>query len=798
VLANEQVINGGYCWRHEDTLVEKKWLKQWFLKITDYADELLDSLPDLEWPEKIKTMQANWIGRSEGAEISFAVDGHDEEVQVFTTRPDTIYGVTFMVVAPEHLLVDKITTPEQKAAVDTYVKEAEKKSDIDRMSESREKTGIFTGAYAVNPVNKEKIPIWIADYVLMGYGTGAIMAVPAHDDRDNEFAKKFDLPIKQVILEEFIDKLIPPRADVETKFRRAVQCIIKHPTEDTYLLLKKLKWQTESYSLVNGGIDGEETVEDAAKREMLEESGLTNIVSMKSVGEPYIAEFYHEMKKENVRAEMHTVEVTIKDLTAVDISEEEAGINEQMWVSSKELIEKVHGEGIQRILEEYFGGERTLGHEGIMVNSGPYDGTPSFEAREKVVAELEGLKAGEAKTTYRMRDWLVSRQRYWGAPIPIIHCEKDGAVAVPEDQLPVILPPVENYEPRGDGKSVLAHVPEWYNVECPKCGGPAVRETDTLDGYVCSSWYLFRYADASNDQAPWDPAKANYWAPLDYYCGGDHAVAHLLYVRFWTKFLRDQGMLNFGEPIKELIYNGYINAADGTKMSKSKGNVVDPLDLIDQGYGADALRVYELFIGPYEQDAAWDPKGIAGSYRFLSRVWVLAQEYLASDHAEGAAQQDVLVATHKAIKRVSLDLGRQSFNTAVAALMELVNDLYKFKTNGFTDKGAWQFALTSLLQLLQPLAPHTAQELWQQMGNEDMVHDRMWPEWDENYLVTDMITVVVQVNGRLRAQLQLPKDVSQEDAVSAAKADEKVKAHLGAGEPKKTIYVPGKLVNFVV
>lgn len=644
VLANEQVINGGYCWRHEDTMVEKKWLKQWFFKITDYADELLDGLDALDWPEKIKAMQRNWIGKSKGAEVRFQISddrGQNKEpdITVFTTRPDTIYGATFLVLAPEHPLVREITSAEQSDVVEDYIREASLKSDIDRMSESREKTGVFTGAHAVNPATNEEIPVWIADYVLMGYGTGAIMAVPGHDERDSEFAKKFELPIVQVV----------------------------------------------------------DTGEDIAA-------------------------------------------------------------------------------------------------EGTMTNSGEFDGMSSSEAREKIVAKLDGA---EEKTNYRMRDWLISRQRYWGAPIPIIHCEKDGAVAVPEDQLPVELPPVENYEPKGDGKSVLAHVPEWYNVDCPKCGGPAVRETDTLDGYVCSSWYIFRFADASNDQAAWDPAKANYWAPMDFYCGGDHAVAHLLYVRFWTKFLSSIGMLEFDEPIKQLVYNGYINAHDGQKMSKSKGNVVDPLELIDQGYGADALRVYELFIGPYEQDAAWDPKGIAGTYRFLSRVWTLTQEFLESDTKQGAENRDVIVSMHKAVKRITDDLERHSFNTAVAALMEYVNELYKLKVAGFEDKFNWHNALTTLTQLLEPFAPHIAQELWQQLGHEGYVHDPIWPTWDNEYLVQDTITVVVQVNGKVRAELSLPKDVGQEDAIKAALENEKVREYV-TGEPKKTIYVPGKLVSLVV
>lgn len=644
VLANEQVINGGYCWRHEDTLVEKKWTKQWFFKITDYADELLDGLEDVNWPEKIKAMQRNWIGRSVGALVRFESDG-GEPVEVFTTRPDTLFGATFLVLAPEHPLVASLTTDEHKQRVEQYVTEAQKKSDIDRMNESREKTGVPTGGYAVNPATKERIPVWVADYVLMGYGTGAIMAVPAHDERDHAFANAFDLPIVRVV---------------------------KNDADD---------------------------------------------------------ECTHD--------------------------------------------------------------------EGTMINSGEYDGLTSDQAREKIVADLKEAGVAEEKTNYRMRDWLISRQRYWGTPIPIVHCEKDGAVAVPDDQLPILLPEVESFEPTGDGRGVLAQNDDWVNTTCPTCGGPARRETDTLDGYVCSSWYLFRYADTHNDQAPWDPAKANYWLPVDFYCGADHAVAHLLYVRFWTKVMQENGLMNVGEPIKQLVYNGYINAADGSKMSKSKGNVVDPVELIDQGYGADALRIYELFIGPYDQDAVWDPKGIAGSYRLLNRAWTLVQEYLEAQQSDGQVGRDIHVSTHRTIKRVTADMERHSFNTAVAALMEFINDLYKFKTAGFADKGAWQFALSSFAQLLEPFAPHTASELWVLLGHEDNVHQAGWPEWDENYLVSDTITVVVQVNGKLRTNLQVAAGTAEAAIIAAAKADPKVQAFL-SGEPKKTVYVPGKLVNFVV
>ena len=557
VLANEQVENG-HCWRC-GSLVEKKSMKQWFFKITEYADSLLDEIEDLDWPQKIKTAQTNWIGRSVGAEIDFKVEDSDQTITVFSTRPDTIFGATFIVLAPENPLASTLATGEFKDATETYIKEAVKKSEIERTNDTKEKTGVFTGSYAVNPVSGENVPVWVADYVLGGYGTGAVMGVPAHDERDFAFAEKYNLPIVEVI---------------------------EKPNEDE--------------------------------------------------------EIYHG--------------------------------------------------------------------EGTLINSGDFTGMDSAEAREKIVSWLEEKKLGAAKTTYKMRDWLISRQRYWGAPIPIIHCPEHGAVAVPEDQLPVVLPPIEDFAPKGDGKSALARATEWVNTTCPECGKPALRETDTMDGYACSSWYLLRYGDPYNSERAWDPEKINYWNPIDFYVGGDHAVAHLLYVRFWTHVFKDMGLVDFKEPVKKLVYHGYINAEDGRKMSKSLGNVIDPLEVIDQGYGADSLRTYLLFMGPINLDASWDSRGIGGIYRFLNRVWTLVQQYDESQKNVTKNDDGIRVAQHKTIRKVTDDIRRLSFNTAIAALMEYVNDLYKFKIDGFS-KDAWHEALTTLVQMITPFAPHMAEEL---------------------------------------------------------------------------------------
>jgi len=646
VLANEQV-EGGHCWRC-GSLVEKKSMKQWFFKITEYADALLGEIEDLDWPQKIKTAQTNWIGKSQGAEIEFKIDGRDDTITVFSTRPDTLFGATFVVLAPEHPLATELGVGDFKEMTESYVKDAIKKSEIERSNDTREKTGVFTGTYVINPANGEKIPVWVADYVLGGYGTGAVMAVPAHDERDFAFADKFNLPVVEVI-----DK------------------------------------------------------------------------------------------------------------------------------------------------PEDFASETVYHGEGILINSGAFDGKSTSDAREEIVAWLEQQNLGHSKTTYKMRDWLISRQRYWGAPIPIIHCETHGAVAVPENELPVVLPDVADYAPKGDGKSALAGVEDWVNTTCPTCGGPATRETDTMDGYACSSWYLLRYADPKNTEQAWDPATVNYWNPVDYYVGGDHAVAHLLYVRFWTHVFHEMNLVDFIEPVKKLVYHGYINAEDGTKMSKSKGNVIDPLDIIDQGYGADALRTYVLFMGPLELDAAWSSKGIAGVYRFLNRIWVLTQEYLESDKSFAGNDAAVTRIQHKTIRRVTDDFHRLSFNTAISALMEYTNELYKLKVDGFSDV-AWHDALHVLAQLIAPFAPHMSEEINQALGSDKLVQNTQWPVWDDGLIAEDTMTIIVQVNGKLRAKLDVAKDATEDTVKELALAEDNVMTFVGDKKPTKVIYVPGRIVNIVV
>ena len=666
VLANEQV-ESGKCWRCGNPVVKKN-LKQWFFRITAYADEMLDATDDLDWTEMVKTMQKNWIGRSVGAEVEFQVADSDELIKVFTTRPDTLFGATYLALAPEHPLAKTLANSDTRESVDNYIQKSASKSDVERQ-ENKQKTGVFTGSYAINPVNGKRVPIWIADYVLGGYGTGAVMAVPAHDERDFEFATTFDLPIIQVI----------DKPDTET----------------------------------------------------------------------------------------------------------DPGC--------------------------YTG-------EGELINSDQFNGTRSEDAREQIVSWLEEQGNGHSETTYKMRDWLISRQRYWGAPIPMVHVDGYEPIAVADNCLPVILPDVDDFKPTGGNTSVLAQVDDWVRVWVNVDTGETVkitepkpdgdnwvegqRETDTLDGYACSSWYFLRYFDPFNDKEAWSRERAEHWAPIDYYNGGDHAVAHLLYSRFWMRFFYKLGLVPSPEPFKRMMYNGYIMATDGQKMSKSKGNTIDPMDIMDSGYGADSLRVYEMFIAPYDMDAPWDPRGVPGTYRFLNRVWNLTQEYLEVDYqlsSENSSASEILKITHATIKKVTRDIEEEKFNTAVAAMMEMVNGLYKIKENsGLSQSSEWKFAIESLLQILAPFAPHITEELWHELGHEDTIHRDHWPKWEDKYLQSSTMTIAIQVNGKLRGKIELPADSSQETVEKASLANEHVSKFTENKTPKKVIYIPGRIVNIVV
>ena len=638
-LANEEVVNG--CCERCGTTVTKKNLRQWMLKITAYAERLLNDLDKLDWPEKVKKMQTDWIGKSYGAEVDFPIDGREEKITVYTTRPDTLYGATFMVLAPEHALAKSLAVDETREAVEQYIFDSSMRSNVDRM-QAKEKTGVFTGSYAINPLNGAKTPIWLSDYVLADYGTGAIMCVPAHDDRDFEFAKKFGLPIVQVIAKDG----------------------------------KEIENMTEAYTEASG----------------------------------------------------------------------------------------------------------------VMINSGDWNGMESAVLKKEAPHMIEEKGFGHKTVNYKLRDWVFSRQRYWGEPIPIIHCPKCGCVPVPEDQLPLKLPEVESYQPTGTGESPLAAIDEWVNTTCPVCGAPAKRETNTMPQWAGSSWYFLRYVDSHNKEELVSREKADKYLPVDMYIGGvEHAVLHLLYSRFYTKFLCDIGAIDFDEPFKKLFNQGMITGKNGIKMSKSKGNVVSPDDLV-RDYGCDSLRLYELFVGPPELDAEWDDRGIEGVSRFLNRFWNLVMD---NKDKDVKASKEMIKLRHKLVYDIEYRFNQFSLNTVISGFMEYNNKLIELaRKEGGIDKDT----LRTFVILLAPFAPHIGEELWQQLGGTDSVFHAQWPECDEEAMKDDEIEVAVQINGKTRAVISISADSSKEDAIAAGR--EAVKEKL-TGNVVKEIYVPGKIINIV-
>ena len=641
-LANEEVVNGA-CERC-GTPVTKKNLRQWMLKITEYADRLLDDLDTLDWPEKVKKMQADWIGKSYGAEVDFAVDGREDKIKVYTTRPDTLYGATFMVLSPEHALAKCLATEDNQEAVEKYILDASMKSNVDRM-QAKEKTGVFTGSYAINPLNGKKTPIWLSDYVLADYGTGAIMCVPAHDERDFAFAKKFDLPIVQVIAK-----------------------------------------------------DGKE---------------------IENMQEPY-----------------------------TDAA-------------------------------------------GTVINSGEWNGMESAVLKKEAPAIIEKMGFGKKTTNYKLRDWVFSRQRYWGEPIPIIHCPNCGNVPVPEDQLPLLLPDVESYQPTGTGESPLAAIDEWVNTTCPCCGAPAKRETNTMPQWAGSSWYFLRYVDVHNDKELVSREKADKYLPVDMYIGGvEHAVLHLLYSRFYTKFLHDIGVIDFEEPFIKLFNQGMINGKNGIKMSKSKGNVVSPDDLV-RDYGCDALRMYELFVGPPELDAEWDDRGIEGVSRFLGRFYNLVMDSK-DKHIE--VTSEMMKLRHRLVADIEYRFQSFSLNTVIAGFMEYNNKLIDLaKKTGGVDLDT----LKTFIILIAPFAPHIGEELWEAVKEKGSVFHAQWPEFDEEAMKDDEIEIPVQVNGKTKVTVSVPAEIAKDEALVAGKKALEEAGKL-EGHIVKEIYVPGRIINFVI
>lgn len=651
VLANEQVIDGR-CERCS-TEVTRRDLEQWFFRITKYAERLLEGHKKLQWPEKTITMQRNWIGRSEGAQIRFPVKGYQASVEVFTTRPDTLFGATYMVLAPEHPLVDKVTTESQHAQVREYVEWCRKKSEIERTSTEKEKTGVFTGAFAVNPINGRDIPIWIADYVLLSYGTGAVMAVPAHDQRDYEFAVKYGLPIVPV-------------------------------------------------------------------------------------------------------------------------------------------VEPPDGEGLPT--------DRAYEGPGVLVNSGEFSGMDWKTGGKAIVETLQRQGLADFRVTYKLRDWLISRQRYWGAPIPIVYCEKCGIVAVPEKDLPVLLP--QNVKFTGQGESPLATVPEFVNTSCPRCGGPARREVDTMDTFVCSSWYFLRFPSPHCDDRPFDPEVVDKWLPVDQYVGGaEHAVMHLLYARFFTMALHDMGLVKFDEPFLRLVHQGIITNR-GAKMSKSHGNVINPEPYLDR-YGSDTFRMFMMFMGDYTEGGDWSDEGIAGVYRFLNRVWRLVQMFREQPPRGNESERsgELLHLQHRTVKAVTQDLERFHFNTAISRLMEFVSGIYAYVEQvpvEHQNERVLGEAMRTLIQCLAPFAPHLGEDLWEQIGGPYSVFDSGWPAYDERLATHDLVTVVFQVNGKLRSSASVQRGSSEEALKNLALSDERVRKFVGERSIRRVVVVPDKLVNVVV
>ena len=641
VLANEQVIEGK-CERCDSEVTQKE-IEQWLFKITDYAERLLDDLEMLDWPERTKIMQRNWIGRSEGAEIDFPVADSNLKIKVFTTRADTLPGATYLVLAPEHELLNLLNARIlNKNAVSEYIEKATHKSELERLIETKTKTGVEAkGITAINPYTKKEIPIWISDYVISGYGTGAIMAVPAHDERDFAFAKEFSLPILPVVF------------------------------------------------------DGK-------------------------------------------------------------LPEEE-------------------------LAEAYLG-------DGVMVNSGELDNLPNNIAKDRII-ELIG---GKKKINYKLRDWLISRQRYWGTPIPIIYCSACGTVPVPEKDLPVVLPNIKDFNPEGTGKSPLAKSKKFVNVDCPKCGGPAERETDTMDTFVDSSWYFIRYVDSENKERVADEKKIKAWLPVKMYVGGaEHTVLHLLYSRFFTKFLYDRELVNFKEPFLALRHQGIILGPDGQKMSKSRGNVVDPDDLVEK-FGADSVRMHLCFMGEYRHGGPWNPTGILGVHRFLGRAWKLINDQRPTTNDQRPEDKNLEKLFHQTIKKVGKDIEAFKFNTAISALMILLNEIEKQKSH------LSPVACQMFIKLLVPFAPHLAEELWQKLGNEASIHLEKWPEYDEKLVIEEEFELLIQINGKLRDKILVSKEIIQEEAEKLVLQRDKIKEHLGKTKPEKIIFVAGRLINIVI
>lgn len=790
-LANED-LEQGRCERC-GSVVEKRPLRQWVLRMTKYADRLLKDLDSkgLKWSESIKEQQRNWIGRSEGVEVMFPIAGTEEEIRVFTTRVDTIFGCTYVVVAPEHSLLQNIKYQiSNREEVQKYIKKAASKSDMERTELAKEKTGVhLEGIEAVNPFTSEKVPVFVADYVLGSYGTGAVMAVPAHDERDFEFAKKYDLPIKSVIA-PYIELTgdFAPKKNKKTTTRECVTGIVLNENKDKVLMLRRKK--DSMHVFPGGGVEAGESPETAMMREIREETGFTNFEIVRVITPRLYGHGYKAHKDVNCFDPDTVFEIHLKSEKREEMADEEHKTHEVFWIEKEKVSDLPRfADHHEYMWKMFHGGEESFCDDGIVFDSGEFTGLSSVEAREKMTKWLIQEKLGKKRVNYKMRDWTFSRQRYWGEPIPLIHCERCGVVPVPEKELPVRLPKVKSYEPTGTGESPLANIAQWVNTRCPKCKGKAKRETNTMPQWAGSSWYYLRYIDPKNKKTLVDKKKEQKMMPVDLYVGGtEHATRHLLYARFWHKFLYDIKVVSGKEPFTKLMNQGLITASDGRKMSKRWGNVVNPDDIVAD-FGADAFRLYEMFMGPFVQAIAWNTDGVVGTRRFLEKVWRLSQKTINKKQSTGSKEIESLL--HQTIKKVTEDIEELKFNTAISSLMIFVNALEK-------ESEISESVFETLLIVLAPFAPHMTEELWSQLGNKKSLFLAEWPQWNKKKIVIDTVKVPVQVNGKVRAILEVSATADEKTVRELALADEKVKFYTEGKALRKVIYVPGRILNLVV
>ncbi|MBI2627403.1 class I tRNA ligase family protein [Candidatus Nomurabacteria bacterium] len=840
-LANEEVVNG--CCERCGTPAEQREKEQWMLAITKYADRLYKDLDEVDYLPQIKLGQRNWIGKSEGAEIKFEIKyspspsltlpfGEDlgGAIRVFTTRPDTIFGATYLVLAPEHPFLSRILLDmlANKKEVLQYIEAAKKKSEIEKTAENKTKTGVeLKGIKAINPASGEEIPVWIADYVLATYGTGAIMAVPAHDERDWEFAKKYNLPIKQVIMPDNLDIKNPPQAGKEDTSRNVVHVILRDRKNKDVLLefLKGDHWgDNKPINFIIGGVENDESEINAAIREIKEETGYTNVKFIEKIPFEVQARFFAAHKDVNRTIHVSALVFDLLGQERIEISEEEKKLHDLKWVSENEVCNTITIPDDKMIWKYFSEGNFAFTGEGILINSDKFSGMDS----EKVKKEIVKFVGGKEKTTFKLRDWVFSRQRYWGEPIPLVFCENcrrrtsTGWVPVPEKDLPVELPKVKNYQPTESGESPLANISKWVNTTCPTCGGKAKRETDTMPNWAGSSWYYLRYADPKNNKEFASKKNLKYWLGNDpavggvnwYNGGNEHTTLHLLYSRFWHKFLFDLKLVPTSEPYLKRTSHGMILGEGGVKMSKSLGNVINPDDIV-KTYGADTLRIYEMFMGPFDQSVAWSTDSIIGARRFIEKVWRIGEKVASTTESSFAGSLSPLTSgalplgssacetprqgnsvmlaklLNKTIKKVSEDIETMKFNTAISSLMIFVNEVGKFDLIS-------QDVYETFLKLLSPFAPHITEDLWQTLGHEKSINFESWPIYDLSKIKTEEIKIVVQINGKVRTEIMIQTNEKEENVKEKALKNNIILKHIEGKDIKKTFYVKNRLINIVV